>query len=156
MSSAGCLVDLGNASGGLRLLAASTAIATDGGMAPTWGDAARRTIVGHRARRAEALGDRAAEIRGEGAALTLEQAVELAMRAHGTRKRPASGWASLSPTELEVVALVAEGKTNPEIASALTISRATVKTHVSHVLTKLGLGSRSEIAAEFARRGSLG
>ena len=42
--------------------------------------------------------------------------------AHGTRKRPSMGWASLSPTELEVVALVAEGKTNPEIASALTIS----------------------------------
>ena len=77
------------------------------------------------------------------------------MRAHGTRKRPATGWASLSPTELEVVALVAEGKTNPEIALALTISRATVKTHVSHVLTKLGIGSRSEIAAEFARRRSL-
>ena len=102
------------------------------------------------------LGERAPKIEAEGSALTLEQAVELAMRAHGTRKRPSTGWPSLSPTELEVVALVAEGKTNPEIASALTISRATVKTHVSHVLTKLGLGSRSEIAAEFARRGSLG
>ena len=120
-----------------------------GGTLPArrWSDIARAT---------EELDDRAAEVLAEGAALTLEQAVELAMRAHGTRKRPASGWASLSPTELEVVALVAEGKTNPEIASALTISRATVKTHVSHVLTKLGLGSRSEIAAEFARRGSLG
>ena len=45
----------------------------------------------------DALGERAPEIEAEGAALTLDQAAELAMRAHGTRKRPATGWASLSP-----------------------------------------------------------
>ncbi len=148
----GTLVDLGNAA---RL---------GSGCSPRR-RRSRRTTAGDRRGAASALtGDAdiaaAAESRSanvlrryeaEGAALTLEQAAELAMRAHGTRKRPATGWASLSPTELEVVALVAEGKTNPEIASALTISRATVKTHVSHVLTKLALGSRSEIAAEFAR-----
>jgi predicted ATPase/class 3 adenylate cyclase/DNA-binding CsgD family transcriptional regulator len=151
----GILVELGNAAGGLRLLAAAAQIATDNGWGPTWGVSVLTGGADIAAAR-DALGDRASDIEAEGAALTLEQAAELAMRAHGTRKRPASGWASLSPTELEVVALVAEGKTNPEIASALTISRATVKTHVSHVLTKLGLGSRSEIAAEFARRRSLG
>ena len=79
------------------------------------------------------------------------------MRAHGTRRRPSTGWASLSPTELEVVALLAEGKTEPGDRIGTHDLSRTVKTHVSHVLTKLGLGSRSEIAAEFGEgRGSLG
>jgi DNA-binding CsgD family transcriptional regulator len=137
----------------LRLLSAAKAARDAGGWRVLWCD---NVLPADAATAALALGDRADEVRTEGAALSLEQAAELAMRAHGTRRRPPTGWASLSPTELEVVALVAEGKTNPEIASSLTISRATVKTHVSHVLTKLALGSRSEIAAEFARRGSLG
>jgi len=152
---AGCVLDLGNAAGALRLLAAASAVRQQNRWVNLWSDIARTADEDVAAAR-NTLGDRAADIEREGAVLPLEQAVELAMRAHGTRKRPSTGWASLSPTELEVVALVAEGKTNPEIAAALTISRATVKTHVSHVLTKLGLGSRSEIAAEFARRGSLG
>ncbi len=151
----GTLVDLGNAATGLRLLAAAAKISHDNGWGPMWG-ASSLTGLEDIAAAHKALGDRAAEVHAEGEALTLEQAAELAMRAHGTRKRPATGWASLSPTELAVVALVAEGKTNPEIATALTISRATVKTHVSHILTKLGVVTRSEIAAEFARRGSLG
>jgi DNA-binding NarL/FixJ family response regulator len=50
-------------------------------------------------------------------------------------------------TELEVARLVADGMSNPAIASALFISVATVKTHVSHILAKLGLDSRTQLAS---------
>lgn len=61
--------------------------------------------------------------------------------------RPTStGWASLTPTELEVVHLVAEGLSNPEIASRLFMSRATVKTHLSHVYNELDIANRTELA----------
>jgi non-specific serine/threonine protein kinase len=52
----------------------------------------------------------------------------------------------LSVRELEVATLAARGLSNPAIASALFLSVATVKTHVSHVLAKLGLDSRVQIA----------
>jgi predicted ATPase/DNA-binding CsgD family transcriptional regulator len=53
----------------------------------------------------------------------------------------------LSARELEVARLVAAGLSNPAIASALFISVATVKTHVSHILVKLGLDSRVQLAS---------
>jgi len=53
----------------------------------------------------------------------------------------------LSARELEVARLVAGGLSNPAIASALFISVPTVKTHVSHILAKLGLESRVELAS---------
>jgi DNA-binding CsgD family transcriptional regulator len=71
----------------------------------------------------------------------------------GPRKRPKSGWDSLTATELTIVRLVAEGLSNPEIADRMFISRGTVHTHVSHILAKLGLGSRVGLAAEATRRG---
>jgi predicted ATPase/DNA-binding CsgD family transcriptional regulator len=71
----------------------------------------------------------------------------------GPRQRPKSGWESLTGTELKVVRLVAEGLSNPEIAERLFISRGTVHTHVSHILAKLGLRSRVELAAAASRRG---
>jgi DNA-binding CsgD family transcriptional regulator len=70
----------------------------------------------------------------------------------GPGGRPSSGWASLTTTEAKVADLVAEGLSNPEIAERMFISRHTVHTHVSHVLAKLGLGSRVELAAAAARR----
>lgn len=82
----------------------------------------------------------------EGAALSVDEAVAYASRARGERKRPSTGWASLTPTELEVVKLVAKGLTNPEIGERLFIGRGTVKTHLAHVFTKLGIASRSELA----------
>lgn len=72
----------------------------------------------------------------------------------GDEGLPASVWASLTPTELAVVELVAGGGSNPEIAARLVMSRATVKTHVSHILTKLGLRTRAEVAAEATRHSS--
>lgn len=58
----------------------------------------------------------------------------------------------LSPREREVVELVAQGRTNREIAEQLVLSERTAANHVQHVLTKLGFSRRSEIAAWFARQ----
>src|SRR5262245_32673229 len=69
-----------------------------------------------------------------------------------SRRRPTSGWESLTPTERLVVEQVAAGRTGPEIAQRLNISPRTVQTHVSHVLTKLGLSHRLELAAVAASR----
>lgn len=100
----------------------------------------------------QGLGDAFDRAWTEGLALSAEDAVAYARRGRGERKRPIIGWASLTPTELDVVRLVAEGRTNPEIAERLFMSRNTVKTHLSHVFTKLGVATRSELAAEATRR----
>jgi DNA-binding CsgD family transcriptional regulator len=100
-----------------------------------------------------ALGDPAFEAAWqEGGALTLEKAAALARRARGTRGRPSSGWASLTPTELEVVNAVVDGLTNPEIGARLFMSRGTVKTHLSHIFAKLDVGNRTELATFAAGR----
>lgn len=59
----------------------------------------------------------------------------------------------LSERELEVVGLIAEGKTNKEIAQALIIAEKTARNHVSRILTKLGLTRRSQAAAWAIRAG---
>ena len=79
--------------------------------------------------------------------LDLDAAVAYARRMRGTRGRPDSGWASLTPTELDVVRLAADGLTNPQIGAQLFMSRSTVKTHLAHVYVKLGLSNRTELAA---------
>jgi DNA-binding CsgD family transcriptional regulator len=81
-----------------------------------------------------------------GAGLTLQDAVAYARRARGARGRPSTGWASLTPTELEVIRLVAEGLTNPAIGMRLFMSRGTVKTHLGHIFTKLDISNRTELA----------
>jgi DNA-binding NarL/FixJ family response regulator len=53
---------------------------------------------------------------------------------------------ALSPRERDVVVAIAQGYNNTEIAESLTMTLATVKTHVSHILTKLGLDNRTQIA----------
>lgn len=88
----------------------------------------------------------------EGAALSDSQATAYATRTRGQRRRPASGWMSLTPTESEVVKLLARGLTNPEIAERLFISRATAKTHLIHIFSKLGVTNRAQLAAEATRR----
>jgi DNA-binding CsgD family transcriptional regulator len=89
----------------------------------------------------------------EGAALSTEEAIAYAQRGHGERKRPASGWASLTPAERDVVRLVSEGLGNNDIATRLFVSPRTVQTHLTHVYTKLGLTSRVQLAQEAARHG---
>jgi DNA-binding CsgD family transcriptional regulator len=88
----------------------------------------------------------------EGAGLSTEDAIAYARRGRGQRKRPTSGWASLTPTELDVVRLVSEGLGNKDIAIRLFVSPRTVQTHLTHVYTKLGLTSRVQLAQEAARR----
>ncbi|MFQ5848021.1 MAG: response regulator [Candidatus Methylomirabilales bacterium] len=63
--------------------------------------------------------------------------------------------AALSAQERKVLALVADGKTNKEIAAALGLSDKTVKNYLSHIFEKLNLSRRAEAAAYFARRRSL-
>jgi DNA-binding CsgD family transcriptional regulator len=80
-------------------------------------------------------------------------------RAHGIRRGPQAkhrkarrGWDSLTPTEIKITALVAQGLSNPQIAARLFLSRRTVGTHVSHILSKLDVNSRIDIAREAASR----
>ncbi len=87
----------------------------------------------------------------EGAALSTEKAIAYAQRGRGERKRPSTGWASLTPAELDVVRLVSDGLGNKEVATRLFISPRTVETHLTHVYTKLGLASRVQLAQEAAR-----
>jgi DNA-binding CsgD family transcriptional regulator len=85
--------------------------------------------------------------------------LQAVFRGHGIRRGPrskhrqaSSGWDSLTPAETKIAALVEEGLSNPEIAARLLLSRRTVATHVSHILKKLDVHSRSEIAREAALR----
>ncbi|MEB4211732.1 LuxR family transcriptional regulator [Mycobacterium sp. 94-17] len=87
----------------------------------------------------------------EGAALSTEEAIAYAQRGRGERKRPTSGWASLTRTERDVVRLVSEGLANKDIATRLFVSPRTVQTHLTHVYTKLGLTSRVQLVQEAAR-----
>jgi DNA-binding CsgD family transcriptional regulator len=70
----------------------------------------------------------------------------------GPRRRPSTGWEALTPAEVRVARLIAEGRSNPDIAAELFLSRRTVQVHVSHILAKLGVHSRVNIASEAARR----
>ncbi|HEY5984763.1 MAG TPA: LuxR C-terminal-related transcriptional regulator, partial [Streptosporangiaceae bacterium] len=71
---------------------------------------------------------------------------------HAKHRRARSGWDSLTPTEAKIASLVEGGLSNPEIAAKLLLSRRTVATHVSHILKKLDVHSRTDIAREAALR----
>ena len=58
---------------------------------------------------------------------------------------------TLTPREREVAALIAEGLTNAELASRLYISKKTAAVHVSNILGKLGLSSRTQVAGWLQR-----
>ena len=62
-------------------------------------------------------------------------------------RRPATGWQALTDAEQRVAQLVAEGLANREVAERLFLSRYTVETHLKHVFAKLGIASRTELAA---------
>jgi two-component system, NarL family, response regulator DevR len=81
-----------------------------------------------------------------------QQIAEPAIGQRLGREREQEGEA-LSEREREVLALVAKGYTNKEIARDLIISEHTARNHVIHILEKLQLSRRSEAAAYAARRG---
>ncbi|MEY2568887.1 MAG: hypothetical protein QOE35_3416 [Actinomycetota bacterium] len=148
----GCiLVEREDHAEGTRLLGAAARARADSGLV-RWPsldaahadaeDAARRVLGDEQFRQAWASGQ----------ACDLPEAVAQATRGRGPRGRPASGWDSLTPTELDVVRLVAEGLTNPQIGERLFISRGTVKTHLAHVFAKVGVSTRAELATEATRR----
>lgn len=101
----------------------------------------------------EALGPEFDEAWSEGGSLSTQEAVSLAGRRRGPRRRPNHGWASLTRREREVTQLVARGLTNPQIAARLFVSNRTVQSHLSRIYTKLGLPGREVLAAEVAQRG---
>jgi DNA-binding CsgD family transcriptional regulator len=85
--------------------------------------------------------------------------LQATFRAHGIRRGPRvkhrqarNGWDSLTPTEMKIAAFVEDGMSNPEIAGRLLLSRRTIATHVSHILKKLDVHSRTDIARESALR----
>ena len=61
--------------------------------------------------------------------------------------------ANLSPRERQILALLAEGRTQGQIATALVISSKTVATHIQHILSKLGVQSRAQAVAVAFQRG---
>lgn len=85
---------------------------------------------------------------GERGLVTLEQLADAALRRLGVRtwRRSVPQPAALTDREREVARLVAAGRSNPEIAQALFLSRKTIERHVSSALAKLGARNRAELA----------
>jgi len=87
---------------------------------------------------------------------------ESRLRSYGIRRgvrgprpqRAAFGWEALTPTEMRIAALVAGGDSTLDIARSLFLSRRTVQTHISHILTKLGAKRRADIVREALRQGN--
>jgi DNA-binding CsgD family transcriptional regulator len=108
---------------------------------------------------ARAAFTKAVEVYGSLGAAADVARLQATFRAHGIRRGPRakhrqarSGWDSLTATEIKIAAFVQEGLSNPEIAAKLLLSRRTVGTHVSHILKKLDVNSRTDIAREAALR----
>jgi DNA-binding CsgD family transcriptional regulator len=103
-------------------------------------------------RDAAAAASARAQFTAIGANLGVRRA-EAVMRALNAKvPGPDRGAEVLSPREIEVAELIAAGLSNPAIAHRLYLSRATVASHVKHILAKLGFSSRSQIAAWTAQR----
>ena len=81
----------------------------------------------------------------------LDEFSRLAQR--GAKVGPEPAISGLTPREREILNLVAQGKTNKEIAIDLTLSERTVKTHISNILSKLQLHDRTQAALYAARHG---
>jgi predicted ATPase/DNA-binding CsgD family transcriptional regulator len=102
---------------------------------------------------------RAAQLMAEGAKMDREELVSFVLdhlAAPPDRPTQIIGWDALTAAERRVCALIGEGLTNREVARRLSISPETAKTHTAHILQKLGLRNRSQVAAEQARRAIAG
>jgi predicted ATPase/DNA-binding CsgD family transcriptional regulator len=146
----GLLIDEGHTQRGLPLMAAA-ATARDRLGFPLRPIEADR-VTGWVAAGREQLGEQAQSAWERGAGLSIEEAAAMARRGRGPRRRPAFGWASLTPAERDVADLVARGLTNPEIGARLGVSAGTIKDHVSSALRKLSVRTRAELAAAVSGR----
>jgi len=98
-----------------------------------------------------------AEVRAGGAPMTSEIARMVVRSFMEAPKTPdANGTEQLSAREMEILALVAEGCPNKEIAARLFISNATVRTHLMHIYEKLHVRCRTEAAAKYLRSNPAG
>ena len=125
-----------------------------------WEEAACLAAAAGDADAARTTADRCTSLAAALGAVTVERRLPARLRRLGVRQgvrgrrgRPRTGWESLTPTELQVAELVGHGLTSPQVAARLYISPRTVQTHLSHILRKLDLRSRVELAAELSRRG---
>ncbi len=146
-----------------RLLGAAAALREAIGVVPPPFDHARHDRVETAVR--AALGETTFRVAwAAGRALPLEEAVAeaLALAAEpltpGTPPGPATppdpaARHGLSPREREVLRLLVEGRSNPEIGAALFVSPRTAETHVTRILAKLGAATRAEAAARAVRDG---
>jgi non-specific serine/threonine protein kinase len=90
-----------------------------------------------------------AEVRS-GSRLRLDQAIAFALEEGTSDSAPRDDEAAaggLTPRELEIAGLIAEGMSNKAIAAKLVISHRTVEVHVDHIRGKLGFSSRAQVAA---------
>ncbi|MGK5552392.1 ATP-binding protein [Actinomadura kijaniata] len=146
----------GDGAGGARLLGAAERCRSATGMGlfgPHHG--MLRELVTGQAR--DLLGERGFEAAcRDGRALDLDDAVAEALGECPGRSAPAvlngAAGPSLTPRELQIAELVADGLTNREIADRLVIAKRTADSHVEHILAKLRFSSRSQIAEWFAGR----
>jgi non-specific serine/threonine protein kinase len=130
----------------VRLAAAANLHGRDPDPRHVAGPSLRRPWSGDLKKAEVALGPdlvRAAEEAGR--RLTFEEALELAAEGE-----PAPAAGRLSRRELEVAILVAQGRSNKQIAGRLYLSERTIEGHVQHALNKLGFDSRSQLAAWIA------
>jgi DNA-binding CsgD family transcriptional regulator len=84
-----------------------------------------------------------------------QSAVELRATGETVHRRRADALEHLTPQELRVARLLAEGRTTKEAAAALFLSPKTVEYHLRHVYLKLGTGSRAELAARMRQTGTV-
>jgi DNA-binding CsgD family transcriptional regulator/tetratricopeptide (TPR) repeat protein len=115
---------------------------------------------GHEEDARAALNEAVGRYEGMGARWDTRRA-EGRLRPYGIRRgvrgrraaRPTFGWAALTPTEVKIGALVARGDSTADIARSMFLSRRTVQTYISHILTKLDGSSRVDIVREALRHG---
>jgi DNA-binding NarL/FixJ family response regulator len=150
-------------------VALAAAVEADEGDAPLWSGRCRTlagTALAACARTDDArreLRQAAADLDARGAWLYRDEALRelrrlgerprLTSRSRAGRSGAGGPLAALTPREREVAALVADAQTNAQIAARLHLSESTVEKHVSSVLAKLGLSSRSGVVRLLAREG---
>jgi predicted ATPase/class 3 adenylate cyclase/DNA-binding CsgD family transcriptional regulator len=139
-----------------RLLGAAEALRTTLGVPPEPALRGPLKRLGDRLR--QELGERSfARLAAEGRATPIERLVDKALalgqRLVGITGRRGTGEAGLTAREQQVAALIAEGYSNRQIAEALAISLRTAVSHIEHIMNKLAVNSRAQIAVWAVRQG---